>query len=59
MIMRHLSGQEQGSFWEDNINTQKGEEREQDDKLQSRNLSTERRDGLPVLFFFFLSSFKT
>lgn len=51
--------QAQGSFWEDNINTQKREKREQDDESQFRNLSTERRDGLPVFFFFFLSGFKT
>lgn len=29
--------------------TKKGEKREQDDKLKSRNLSRERRDGFPVL----------
>lgn len=41
-----MSGQGQGSFSGDNTETV--EKREQDDKLQSRNLSTERRDDLPV-----------
>lgn len=46
-----LSGQSQGSF--SGEKAKKGEKREEDDKLQSRNLNTERRDGLP--FFFFLN----